>query len=426
MIEAQGEAGDGAPKPGAARLVALICTAQVLAQLGAYAWPALLPEFIPRWQLDYSEAGWITASFYLAYMLSVPILVTLTDRIDPRRVYMFGVGCTVMGHLLFALYADGYWSATLARSIAGIGWAGTYMTGLKLLADRVEGRLLSRAVTWHAASMGIASALSFVFAGIIADLWDWHAAFFVAAAGAAGAWLIAALFAPKQRSRPSAQGPAWALFDFRPVFANRSAMAYSVGYCIHTWEMGAMRGWAVTFLAYIALRDYGQGGGETPFLGPTVMATAMALFGVWASIGGNELSIRLGRQRLVRLAMAGSMVFALAIGFLGAFSYPLAAVLLVVYGMVIWLDSSSLTAGAAGSAAPGRRGATLAVHSMLGYGGGFAGPIMVGWILDLAGGPSHLAWGLAFGHIALAMLAARIAFTWLRPKSLAGDNPASR
>ncbi|MDA1101796.1 MAG: MFS transporter [Proteobacteria bacterium] len=422
MVETESEA----EKPGAARLVALICTAQVLAQVGAYAWPALLPEFIPRWQLDYSEAGWITASFYLAYMLSVPILVTLTDRIDPRRVYMFGVGCTVVGHLLFALYADGYWSATLARSIAGIGWAGTYMTGLKLLADRVEGKLLSRAVTWHAASMGIASALSFVCAGVIADLWDWRAAFFVAAAGAAGAWLIAALFAPRQSARPGAGGPGWALFDFRPIFANRSAMAYSVGYCIHTWEMGAMRGWAVAFLTYVALQDYGQDGGGSPFLGPTMMATAMALFGVWASVGGNELSIRLGRQRLVRLAMAGSMVFALAIGFLGSFSYPLAAVLLVLYGMVIWLDSSSLTAGAAGSAAPGRRGATLAVHSMLGYGGGFVGPIMVGWILDLAGGPSHMAWGLAFGHIALAMLGARLAFTWFRPKDLEGDSPASR
>jgi MFS family permease len=410
-------------RPGAARLVALICTAQVLAQIGAYAWPALLPEFIPRWQLDYSEAGWITASFYLAYMLSVPILVTLTDRIDPRRVYMFGIGCTVIGHLLFAFYAEGYWTATLARTIAGIGWAGTYMTGLKLLADRVEGKLLSRAVTWHAASMGIASALSFVLAGTVAAFWDWRAAFMVAGGGAIGAWLIAALFAPKQtRPATGAIGASgWALFDFRPVFANRSAMAYSVGYCIHTWEMGALRGWAVAFLAYVALRDYGQDDGGELLLSPTVMATAMALFGVWASIGGNEMSIRLGRQRLVRLAMAGSMVFALAIGFLGAFSYPFAAVLLVLYGMVIWLDSSSLTAGAAGSAAPGRRGATLAVHSMLGYGGGFVGPLVVGWILDLAGGPSHMAWGLAFGHIALAMLGARIAFTWLNPKGLEGD-----
>ena len=37
---------------------------------------------------------------------------------------------------------------------------GTYMTGLKLLADRVEGRLLSRATAGHAASIGVSGALS--------------------------------------------------------------------------------------------------------------------------------------------------------------------------------------------------------------------------------------------------------------------------
>jgi len=67
---------DGAARPGATRLVALVCMAQVLAQIGAYTWPALLPEFIPLWGLDYSQAGWITASFYLTYMLTVPILVS--------------------------------------------------------------------------------------------------------------------------------------------------------------------------------------------------------------------------------------------------------------------------------------------------------------------------------------------------------------
>lgn len=417
-----GPGGGSGVGPGAGRLVALICTAQVLAQIGAYAWPALLPEFIPHWNLDYSEAGWITATFYLAYMLSVPILVTLTDRIDPRRVYLFGVACTIVGHLMFAYLADGFWSATFARTIAGIGWAGTYMTGLKLLADRVDGKWLSRAVTGHAAGLGISSALSFVIAGALADIWGWRSAFIVAAACAGGAWMIAALFVPKQPPRSSADGTdgwSWALFDFRPVFRNRSAIAYSIGYCFHTWEMGAMRGWAVAFLAYVALRD----GVETVYFGPTVMVAAMALFGTWASVGGNELSIRLGRRRLIRLAMAGSMLCAVAMGFLGSFNYPLAAGLVVLYGCVIWLDSSSLTAGAAGSADSKRRGATLAMHSMLGYGGGFVGPIMVGWILDLAGGPSHMAWGLAFGHIAIAMLAARIAFTWLRPKGLEGDKP---
>ena len=55
----------------AGRLVAIVCTAQVLVQIGAYFWPALLPGFIEPWGLNYTQAGWITAVFYGAYMLSV-------------------------------------------------------------------------------------------------------------------------------------------------------------------------------------------------------------------------------------------------------------------------------------------------------------------------------------------------------------------
>ena len=107
-------------------------------QIGAFFWPALLPGMMPLWKLSNSEAGWITASFYGAYMVSVPVLVTLTDRIDPKRIYLFGVAATVFGHLMFALFADGFWSALAMRALTGMGWAGTYMTGLKLLADRVD------------------------------------------------------------------------------------------------------------------------------------------------------------------------------------------------------------------------------------------------------------------------------------------------
>src|SRR4051794_7338114 len=95
--------------------VVLVCAAQVLVQLGANFWPALLPTLTARWSLTYSEAGWITASFYGAYIIAVPILVTLTDRVDAKRVYLSGVALTVAGHLLFALHTDGLWSAIAAR-----------------------------------------------------------------------------------------------------------------------------------------------------------------------------------------------------------------------------------------------------------------------------------------------------------------------
>jgi MFS family permease len=65
------------------------------------------------------------------------------------------------------------------------------------------------------------------------------------------------------------------------------------------------------------------------------------------------------------------------------------------------------------NAEPHRRGATLAIHSMLGYAGGFIGPLAVGWTLDAVGGMSRVGWGIAFGSAAAAVLAGRIAFDCL-------------
>jgi MFS family permease len=194
-------------------------------------------------------------------------------------------------------------------------------------------------------------------------------------------------------------------------------MAYAAAYCVHTWEMNALRGWGVAFLTYVASTTGASGG----WIAPTVVATAMGLIGTWASVAGNELSIRVGRQRLVRLAMTSTIVCGAVIGFLGVHSYPLAAALVLLYGLLIWLDSSSLTAGAAGSADPSRRGATLALHSMAGYAGGFVGPLMIGWVLDWSGGMSATGWGLAFLHVAVVILLGQLAFIALRPRDLAGD-----
>jgi MFS family permease len=194
-------------------------------------------------------------------------------------------------------------------------------------------------------------------------------------------------------------------------------MAYALVYCLHTLEMSALRGWCVVFLGFVAA---GAGGGA-PFLAPTVVATALALVGVAASVLGNETAIRFGRRRLIVAALLGSIAVGAAIGFLAPLAYELAVALMLLYGLVVWLDSSSLTAGAAGTADPARRGATLAVHSMLGYAGGMVGPVLIGVTLDLAGGPSPKAWGLAFALVAACMALALLLFWRLRPRGLAGD-----
>ena len=57
---------------------------------------------------------------------------------------------------------------------------------------------------------------------------------------------------------------------------------------------------------------------------------------------------------------------------------------------------------------------------MLGFFGGFVGPIVMGLVLDIAG-QGGVGWFIAFAHVAVVMLLGRIVFIRLRPRALEGD-----
>lgn len=383
------------PEAAARRFVATVVAAQILVQIGAFALPALLPGYIGRWQLSKTEAGWLIGIFFAAYVAAVPVLVALTDRVPARRVYMTGAALTALSHLGFALAADGFWSALLLRAIAGIGWAGAYMPGLKLIADRLEGTTQSRAVSWHAAGVGIAGASSFVIAGLLDAVDGPRAAFLFGAVAAIGALAIAAVVMASGSPRRPDAASTHALLDFRPVFRNRAAMAWIAGYTVHTWELAALRAWGVTFLTATAARVGGPGW----MPGATVLFTAAGFVGIVVSITGNETAQRHGRARVVLWAMTAAAALSLLVGWSSAVSLTLATALVLVWNAAIYLDSSALTAGTVQAADRNLRGATMGLHSMAGYTGGFLGPLGVGLMLDWAG-DTALGWGLGFGHLA--------------------------
>ena len=395
------------PIPGSRGYTAAIVTAQMLAQIGAFALPALLPTYMARWTLSATEAGWLVGAFFAAYVVMVPILLALTDRYPARRVYLFGTALTALAHLGFALIADGFWSALTFRILAGVGWAATYMPGLKIIADPLEGTAQSRVVSWHALGVGISNAASFAIAGWIAALAGPEAAFTVGAAAAAGAFLIAAVIVPGAPGKPTA-APLKALLDYRPVLRNRAAMAWIAGYTVHTWEMAVLRAWGVTFFA-AAIAWHGA---PEWLPTPTTLFTVAGLVGVLVSITGNETAQRVGRLRVVVLAMSAAAVLSVIAGWSAAVSTTLAVVVVIVWNATIYLDSSALTAGTVAAADKEKRGATMGLHSMCGYAGGFVGPPLAGFVLDLAGRDRLLGWGLAFGHLAVITLLGLAVLLW--------------
>ena len=406
-------------RPGGRGQVSAVVAAQALVQTGAFTLPALLPHYLDAWPLTNTEAGWLLGIFFAAYVAAAPVLVALTDRLPARGIYLVGSGLTALSHLGFATLAEGFWSALALRAVAGIGWAGCYMPGLKAIADGLAGDAQSRAVSLHAAGVGISGACSFLVAGLLDSAFGPRAAFLAVGLAAAGAFGIALLVMPGRRPA-SAEASRRALLDFRPVLRNRRAMAWIAGYTVHTLEMAALRAWAVAFLAAAAARH----GAADWVPAPTALFTAAGLLGILASIAGNETAQRLGRRRVVTAAMAAAAALSLAAGWMLEVSFALALLLVLAWNAAIYLDSSALTAGTVQAAGPGLRGATMGLHSMAGYAGGFVGPLGVGLVLDRAG-DGALGWGLAFGLLAPVTLAGLLALRRLSgaPEAASAASP---
>ncbi len=382
-------------------LAVAMCIAEVFGMLGFSTFPALIPAFEQEWGLTRTDSGWISGIYFAGYVAIVPVLTGLTDRIDPRRVILVSLAVGAAGSLGFAALAEGFWTALAFRCLQGAGLAGTYMPGLKALSDLTEGSAhQSRYVAFYTSSFGIGAGLSFVAAGEITAASDWRWAFAAAAIGSAVALvLIAVVLRP---TPPSAAKHVRHFLDVRPVLRNRRAMRYILGYAGHNWELFAMRSWMVAFLVFAQ----GGGAGDTETRIATAIAAIATLLGVPASIVGNELAVRFGRRRWILLITGASMAMSLAIGFTAGISWGLAAALSLVYGVLATGDSAALTAGTVGAAEPGQRGATLAVHSFIGFMGGIVGPPAVGALLDLVGRGSATGWGVAFFAVGFGSLLA--------------------
>ena len=391
-------------------LILILCMAEVLGMLGISSFAALLPEMQAEWSLNNADAGWITGIYFAGYLVAVPVLVGLTDRMDPKRIYLASAALGGASLLGFALIADGFWSGLLFRTLGGVALAGTYMPGLKALTDRVAEKIRPRAVAFYTASFGIGGSLSFLISGEVAAAWSWQAAFAVVALGTPFSMALAGYAMTARRGVTHAK-PETHLLDFRPVFRNREAMAYISAYTAHNFELFGFRGWIVAFLVFSqSLQpDYAS-------WNVILIVTVITLIAVPASVIGGELAMRYGRRRLLFTVMTASAIIAAGIGFTGAFPFPLVVGLAILYGLFISADSAAITIGAINAAPPGGRGAVMAVHSSIGFMGSFLGPLAFGVVLDAAGSDHLWGWGLAFaamglgvvmGPLALALLGAR-------------------
>ena len=381
----------------------LMLLAQTCALLGFACYAVVLTTLQEEWRLSNLQSGLIASAFFLGYMLAVPLATALTDRVDARKVYLVGGLSATLGLLGMAFFAFNFWTALIFMVINGAGLAGTYMPGLKILSDRIQTGELTRHIAFYTAFFGIGTGFSYLCSGWILSALSWHYVFGIIALGPFSAFLIVLLLIPPLQHEKWKGPIKIRLHDIFPVdkwklvLQDKNASGFIFGYTVHSLELFASRSWLVAFFAFCTAVT-----GETFFLAVTTLAGIVNFFGVPSSILGNEIALRIGRQKWICIVMVTSAVLGIALACSTGQSWWLIFTLAVGHAIFIMADSSTLTAGLVISAKENIKGAAMGLHSLMGFGGGLLGPAIFGFMLDISGSrESQSSWIWAYASVVI-------------------------
>ena len=367
-----------------------------LAPMATFA--AVLPEIAAAWGLNASEAGWISGIYFAGYAASVPILATLTDRIDGRRVFALSSLLGAGASLAFAGWADGFWIAVAARLVSGMALGGVHMPGLKLLAERTAGQARRRGSAIYASSYALGAAGSFFRAGAVDAAFGWRGAFAISGLVPLIGIIVAVLLPAASETVPKTDSA----FDLRPLIRNRALLGYVLAFAGNIWEVSAVRAWFVAYLVWTLSLPHN--GLDMPT--PAVISGLASLAGFPVSIAIAEFALRWGSRAIVLTCLASVSILLALAGTAGGPSIVILP-LLVLAQIASMADASALASGAVAAADPARRGAALALYAFTGYTAAFIGPVAVGVALDAFGGTeSRAGWAAAFATMALGSIAA--------------------
>jgi predicted MFS family arabinose efflux permease len=385
-----------------ASLVAIVCAAEIVGMAPFSMFLALEPRLRDVWHLSNTASGWISSAYYAGYMIAVPVLVSVTDRVDARSVWLGSTALAAVSALGFGLIAQGISTALLFQFLAGASLAGTYMPGLKLIADRISGTMHPRYVAFYTTSFTVGSSLSFYAIGRLESWLPWQTAVASAAAGPIVAWSLIYAFLPAG-PRPQGGSGADSIRHWKAVARSADAVRYVLAYACHMWELFAVRAWLVPFLVFVEGVH-----GRPSFASAATLAAIISLAGVPASLAGAELSARIDRRRLVTIVMLLSFATSVLLGLTISTAWAIVIAMSVLYNVFVSADSAALTSGIVAVAPPESRGTAMAAYSMAGFAAASAGSFAVGALLDLLGGQSAFSWALAFAMIGGSNLAGAI------------------
>ncbi len=375
-----------------------LCLAEIGTMLVFNNYSALLPILQKEWSLTNSEAGWIFSSYQIGYILAVVLLTSLTDYVNTKYIYVITSFWAGLAGILFSVWSEGFFSAIALRTLMGIGFAGTYMPGLRMVSERFASRERGRAVGIYVGAFTLGAAISLFLTGILNSLFSWRWAFLITSLGPIAGGIIA-LFKLGEGVKTKAEEEV--RIPLKEVLKNRPALKMIGAYAAHMWEMFGMRGWIVAFLtACLLTAQYDL---DKAVSLSAAIAGAVTLAGALSNALGGTLSDRFGRVNTIIVVMIGSGLLSLMIGWTRGLPVVLIILLSILYGFMVTGESSVLSTGVTEMARPGGLGRTMALQSLIGWGAASLSPIAFGYVLDLTNPADALArfgyvpnWGWAF------------------------------
>ena len=398
------------------RWLLTLCLVQLFIMMVFINYSAVLPQLKEEWGMNNTMAGSILSVYQLGYIASGVLLSALTDRLNTRNIFIASALWSGTANLLFALYAHDYTSAMLLRALTGIGMGGTYMPGIKLVAERFAAKERGRAIGIYVGSLMLGASLSLALTGWLSAAVGWRGAFVAGSGfvffGTGISFLVFRGYRPVLHPRSEAQKGLAA-----ETLGNRSALLMILGYASHMWEMYGMRGWIAPFFT-ASLLAHGIAKGVAPGLAATAAALVIGVGALSTALTGT-LSDRIGRTKTISLVMVGSACCSFAFGWLLDFHPVWTLGLGLVYGFLVSAESPVFSTALTELVSPAYLGAAMGMQSLIGYSLAMVSPTVFGWALDVTHGLPRwcgfsVDWGIAFATAGLGGIAGPVFMFLLR------------
>ena len=345
------------------RVLALLAVAELLGMSLWFTGSAIAPQLRDQWVLSGSQVGWLTTAVQLGFVAGTALVavLNLADILPSRALF---AGAAVLGAASNAalLLAGGFGTAVFARFLCGFCLAGVYPPAMKMTATWFRARR-GLAVGAVVGALTVGKATPYLVHALPAA----STATIILTASAA-ALVAAALVWFGYRDGPypfPARRFSWTLVG-TVVREPRFRLATG-GYLGHMFELYSYWAWIPAFLAASAVAAAGGNvaAAEAPLVSVLAFFT-IAIGGLGCIWGGLEAD-KLGRERLVMIAMAASGLCSILIGFAFGASWSLLAPLALAWGFFVIADSAQFSVLVTESVPSHAVGTALMLQTSMGF-----------------------------------------------------------